>query len=174
DRNTLVAALVEARIAGSVPTTTANVLSKVDRLITEHPSERFGLQLASISRLDLLALLRDEAGLGSSQTDELWVDPHRLHDRLAAAGARLARAAELGQSVLLATGHPVGLLHLYLSIASLLERSGASIVTPALGRGWEEKGPLMGHRRPSAVAKRPVRSAGARLAGTSADRQIAY
>jgi hypothetical protein len=174
DRESVVDALVEARIGGPVPTTVANVRAKMVRLIDGHPTERLGLPLDAVSREELAALLRDEAGLGSGPPGEPWVDPGRLYDRLAAAGVRLASAADRGETVLLATGHPVGLSYLYMSIASVLEEAGARVVRPADGSRWQARAVSTGPRSPAAVAKRLARAALSRAARAPARRGIAY
>src|SRR5919202_5900103 len=110
DRETAVRALVEARIAGPVRTPARNVTAKVERVLREGSVERFGLRLGPVSRAEVAAAVLEESAIGSPGREAPWVDPERLHDRLVAAGARLARAAGVGERVLIATGHPVGLM----------------------------------------------------------------
>ena len=174
DREALADALTRSRVAGHVGTSRSNVLSRMERLIEGHPAERFGLRLDALSRTEVAAAVRDEAGLGPSAAGEPWVDPGRLCDRLAAAGARLAQAANAGERVLFATGHPVGLLLLYLSVAAALEGAGATVLTPAGGERWEERPVGSEPRTPFAVAKRLLKALRAGSAAGSVQRGVAF
>ncbi len=53
-------------------------------------------------------------------------------------GDRLALASRRGERVILATGHPVGLAHLYLAVGRELHDRGVELLTPADGLRWED------------------------------------
>jgi hypothetical protein len=72
--------------------------------------------------------------------DGVEVDPARVLARLEEAGDRLARAAARGERVLLATGHPVGLILLYMAIGDLVLDHGGSLIRPLDGERWREDG----------------------------------
>jgi hypothetical protein len=57
-------------------------------------------------------------------------------------GDRLAIAVSRGERVLLATGHPTGLIQLYAELGRVLAGFGCEILRPADGVRWEEP-----HRR---------------------------
>jgi len=44
----------------------------------------------------------------------------------------------LGERVVLATGHPTGLIELYAEIGRLIRRLGCQLLRPADGARWEE------------------------------------
>src|SRR5205814_1740983 len=50
---------------------------------------------------------------------------------------RLARAAAAKQRVLVATGHPTGLLEIHLAVVAALRAAGCRILTPAAGHGFD-------------------------------------
>jgi hypothetical protein len=141
----LVDGLLEARIAGPVTShDRRNVLWKIDRLVEGDPDSQFGLtRLGPISGAQVLALMADEAGFDPNPMLEQGpsaIDPWRVLRSLEAAGRRLAEAGERGERVILATGHPAGLVLLYMAVGDLLERTGAKLLRPLLGFDWAERG----------------------------------
>src|SRR5207247_1480953 len=66
------------------------------------------------------------------------VRPELVLAECRAMGDRLAVACERGERVVLATGHPTGLIQLYAEVGRLLERLGCSLLRPADGLAWEE------------------------------------
>ncbi len=55
-------------------------------------------------------------------------------------GERLALAADRGERVLVATGHPTGLPLLYQETGRLLSKSGAKLIRPLDGFRWHDRG----------------------------------
>jgi hypothetical protein len=141
----LAAALVASRIAGPVTThDRANVRWKIRRLVSGDPDAQFGLTgLAGPTEAEVLALMAEETGFDPDpdlRQGPSSIDPWRVLGAMEAVGRRLAKAAGRGQSVLLATGHPAGLLLLYQAAGRLLEEGGARLVRPAAASQWEEAG----------------------------------
>jgi Phosphatase len=141
----LVEGLLEARIAGPVTShDRRNVLWKIDRLVDGDPDSQFGLtRLGPVSAAQVLALMSEEAGFDPDPRLEggpSAIDPRRVLSSLEAAGNRLADAARRGERVILATGHPAGLVLLYMAVGDLLERSGAKLLRPLQGFDWREGG----------------------------------
>ena len=56
----------------------------------------------------------------------------------AAVAPRLREARRLRERVVLATGHPTGLIHLYRALAAWLAEGGARVITPGEGARWRE------------------------------------
>jgi hypothetical protein len=146
-REELARGLLKGRIAGpAVSHDRENVRWKVGRLVEGDPELQFGLRGLSrggLSVAQVLAMMGAEAGFDPDPaiTDgPVPVDPDHVLDRLLAAGRRLALAADRGERVLLATGHPAGLSLLYMAVGNLLERRGAKLVRPAWGESWREGG----------------------------------
>ncbi len=61
------------------------------------------------------------------------IDPNLTLAQLDAAGARIGEIAAARGSVLLATGHPSGLLQVHLELAAALRRAGCRLLTPGSG-----------------------------------------
>lgn len=142
-REELAAALVAGRVAG--PETShdrANVREKVRRLVEGDPDSLFGLSgLDGLDPEQVLGLVAREAGFDPGPRDgPTPIDPHRVLDACEAAGRRLAQAAARGERVLLATGHPGGLILLYMAVGRLLEESGAELLRPLNDGEWVERG----------------------------------
>ena len=149
-RDELAAALVDGCAAGLVTShDRRNVRWKIHQLVSGDPYAQFGLTglwgeaPGAPSFEAVLALMGAASGFDPDPDlldGPMAVDPHRVLDACGAAGVRLAAAAAGGERVLLATGHPGGLLLLYQATGSLLERHGAKLLEPLDGHGWEHDG----------------------------------
>jgi hypothetical protein len=146
-RQELAEALLVGRVAG--PTTSHdrhNVRWKVRRLVAEEPDLQFGLTgLEWFAEDDVLTLVGAEAGFDPDpllRDDPVPIDPWQVLASLEAAGRRLALAATRGERVVVATGHPTGLILLSQAVAELLEDGGAKLLRPGDGLSGQE-----GHRR---------------------------
>jgi hypothetical protein len=145
DRQLLGEALVEGRIAGPVTShDRRNVLWKIDRLASGDPDVQFGIEgLAGVPAGRVLALMAEEAGFDPDpelREGPSAIDPWRVIAACEAAGSRLSEAAERGERVVLATGHPAGLPLLYMNVGALLEAHGAKLLRPGAGLTWRESG----------------------------------
>jgi Phosphatase len=140
----LAKALLAGRVAGPVTShDRQNVRMKIDRLVTGEEEAQFGITgLSGPTWEEVLSLMAAEAGF-DPDPDVLFgptaIDPHRVLEACRAAGERLARAADRGERVLLATGHPAGLPLLYMAVGELLEAHGAKLLTPLDGFEWKEQ-----------------------------------
>jgi hypothetical protein len=144
-RQELADALVAARIAGPITShDRGNVRWKIKQLVAGDPRAQFGLSgLSGISADEVLRLVAEETGFDpnpSLRDGPSSIDPDRLMLALEMAGRRLGRAANRGERVLLATGHPAGLPLLYMAVGELLESAGAKLLRPADGLTWTEEG----------------------------------
>jgi hypothetical protein len=98
----------------------------------------------------ILAVMAERAGISPDPTRLVGsdrIDPDLTLDRLDAMAARLEEAAARHERVLLATGHPSGLLPVHLVIGAALQAAGAAVVTPAAGLSYESSAPGLRHRR---------------------------
>jgi histidinol phosphate phosphatase hisN-like protein len=105
------------------------------------PKAMFGLSpRGSWSLEDVLALMARRVGV-SPDTRKVSgadrIDPERTIDALDRMSGHLADEARPGRRVLVATGHPAGLLPVHLAVARALGEAGADVVTPAAGWGYE-------------------------------------
>jgi histidinol phosphate phosphatase hisN-like protein len=123
----------------------ANVLWKVERMVSGDPDGQFGLSgLTGFAVQEVLAMIGEEAGFDPKIFGDgegpVPIDPHRVLSACRAAGSRLADAARRGEQVVLATGHPSGLPLLYMAVAELIEHHGVVLLRPAEGSQWRELG----------------------------------
>ncbi len=136
-RDELRAHLVTSRIAGDVRTTREDNLLKYAMLAARLPLATFGLELTQRWHLrDILDLMVDKVGV-SSDPGHLHgadrIDPDRTLDALDRMAEHLARASRDRCRVLVATGHPAGLMVVHLAAAAALTRAGATVLTPGAG-----------------------------------------
>jgi Phosphatase len=141
----LAEALVAGKCAGPACShDRANVLWKIERLVTGDPDAQFGLTgLARFSVGEVLGMVAEEAGFDPSpwrRDGEVPIDPALVVRACQEVGRRLAHAADRGERVVLGTGHPAGLVLLYIAVGELLEERGAKLLRPALGLDWRDRG----------------------------------
>ncbi len=144
-RDDLRAHLVATRIAGSVATQVENVLRKAHAVAAGEKAHSFGLTgLDRYTPADVLAEVRTQFGWahtpGEPGDGPTFIDPDLLLAELDRAAARLALAARRRQRVILATGHPTGVLVLHQEIARALTAGSAQVLTPGDGHGFDLDG----------------------------------
>jgi hypothetical protein len=149
DRQELAQALVWGCVAGQVTThDRSNVRWKLERLVAGDPDLQFGLTGLSEdeggpSFEQVLWLMAEAAGFDPDPTIRFGptsIDPDPVLDACQSAGERLADATLGREHVLLATGHPGGLLLLYQAVGRLLVDHGATLLEPLDGFGWSHHG----------------------------------
>ncbi len=130
--------LVTHRIAGDVATSREDNLRKYAMFASRVPVAMFGLRPARPWQFsDVLDLMARRCGV--SPDPDYRRGPDRIDPALTLAGLdrmaeRLAVAAAApGARILVATGHPAGLLPVHLALVAALRESGALILTPAAG-----------------------------------------
>jgi hypothetical protein len=134
-RDELRAHLVAARIAGSVATPRENSLDNFRRMSGREPLYLFGIEPTGTWTADeVLGLMARRCGVSPDPGYRFGpdsIDPDRTIDRLDAMGARLREAAERGERVLVATGHPVGLRPTHTAVARALRTAGCALLSAA-------------------------------------------
>jgi len=129
--------LVTARIAGDVATSREDNLLKYGMFVARLPGAMFGLApRGSWGPSDLLGLMAARVGVSPDPgylRGPDRIDPDLTLDGLDRLAAAVSRAARPGARVIVATGHPAGLLPVHLALAAALRRSGAETLTPAAG-----------------------------------------
>jgi hypothetical protein len=140
-REALRAHLIGSRIAGDIATPRENNLRNIGLAARQDPLFTFGLQWDSRwNEQAILATMAESAGINPDPSythGPDTIDPDRTLDRLDDMAARLGEAAHGRERVLLATGHPSGVLPIYLAVAAALAAAGATIVTPGMGLRYE-------------------------------------
>ncbi|TMK37822.1 MAG: hypothetical protein E6G58_00620 [Actinobacteria bacterium] len=145
DRADLERALLAGGIAGTATHPVENVRGNIQMLLEHDPDKEFGLtRLQEGMTLDrVLGLVERAAGAPidrAARFGPVEIRSGPVLDACLAAGRRLARAGEHGESVVLATGHPTGLAYLYHELAIELARRGAQIRLLGRGARWRDAG----------------------------------
>jgi Phosphatase len=119
-----------------------NVLRNIRLLHDGDPDKQFGMTgLQTLDPDRILDLVGRAAGFEpdrTATTGPVPVDPEHVLDACAEAGDRFAEAIRRRERVIVATGHPVGLAHLYIEVGRLLRGGGATILEPADGARWHD------------------------------------
>jgi hypothetical protein len=136
-RDELHAQLVAVRIAGDVATSREDNLLKYGMFAARLPRAMFGLApRGSWGPSAVLELMAARVGV-SPDPSYVWgpdrIDPDLTMDGLDRLAAHLAVVARAGTRVVVATGHPAGLLPVHLSLAAGLRTAGVELLTPAAG-----------------------------------------
>lgn len=109
-------------------------LEKIDKLLAGDPETTFGMSgFDGYSAEDILGFMADLTGCPGDLSDttcEDRIDPHLTVAGIVAAGRRLAEAASRGASLLVATGHPTGMLEHNMRVADAYEDAGGKILRP--------------------------------------------
>jgi len=145
DRTELERALLAGGVAGTATHPIDNVRGNIQKLLDHDPDKEFGLTgLQEGMTLDrVLGLVERAAGVPidrGARFGPVDIRARSIVDASLAAGGRLARASENGETIVFATGHPKGLVYLYHELASELARRGASILVLGRGVRWREPG----------------------------------
>lgn len=136
DDTALIEHLVLSRLAGDVNTTPGQTLANCQKVVLGHPDYTFGLPDWREADLDeVVAAVRAVCGgdpeNASNPNGAGWIDPQASLQAILRQRDRLRAFAEAGGGpVLLATGHPTGLLPHYAAIARTLQSAGCELLTP--------------------------------------------
>jgi hypothetical protein len=132
---------VRTLIAGDVATPRQSNLLNYRRMAAGQPLYQFGLEFAREWTFDdIFALMVKKCGIDPDRSHvygDDTIDPDLTIDALEAMAARIGEAAARRETVLLATGHPSGLLPVYLAVGRALRARGCRVLTPAAGWTYE-------------------------------------
>lgn len=142
--------LIRTRIAGEVATSRENNLDHYRSLANRDPRHLFGLTPEGRwDGRDVLELMVKSAGVVADPEYTRGpdtIDPDLTIDALDAMGDTVAGVLRAGSPrILVATGHPTGLLTVHLALAALAARHGATLMNTA--EGWSYWGPGFGRTR---------------------------
>jgi len=139
-RDELCAQLIDSRIAGAVATSRENNLANFRLMAARDPGYLFGLEPKGEWAFDdVLALMSRNCGVNDDPMYDAGadtIDPELTIERLEAMADVLHGLAEAKGRVLVATGHPTGLLAVHLEIARALESAGVTLLTPPAS--WQD------------------------------------
>jgi hypothetical protein len=152
--------LVRSGLAGSVNTSPRSTLDNCGKLVQGHPEYTFGLpNWREVTLDEAIASVQAICGgdpAGAEDPDGRgWIEPDAALRGIALHQQRLRDAADSGGvRVLLATGHPTGLLAHYQALARALQSSGSRLLAPLDDRwiDWDDDGRRLGIRFLDGVA----------------------
>lgn len=143
--------LVAARIAGDVATPRDDNLRNARRMSEGLPKYDFGLvPRRPWSYEQVVAVMAERCGTSpdlSYEDGPDTIDPDLTLGQLARWRDRLAKAAANRERVLLATGHPTGVLVIHLQVAAALRAAGAQVLVPE--QDWRQR--VEGWPRPRTI-----------------------
>jgi hypothetical protein len=155
-RDQLLEHLVTSRICGDVATPREGNLRNAASCAERDPHYTFGLEFSGPwDFADVVGLMAERVGISPDlgfRVGQDRIDPELCVDALDRMRDRLAAAAEARQRVLLATGHPSGLLAVHLEIAAGLRRAGCTLLEAGVGWSYHVSGRLLDLRHVNGVA----------------------
>lgn len=138
----LLAALLAGNVAGTASHPLDNVRNNALLLLDGDRDKEFGMPgvAAGLELEDILSLVETAAGTPidrDARFGPVDIRPEPILAACRAAGRRLRAARERGETVLLATGHPVGLALHYHALDGWLA-DGATLIRAAHGVHWRD------------------------------------
>ncbi len=131
---------MRARIAGEVATPREENLRNFGRMAEGRTNYDFGLVPAQPwTRDEVLEVMARRCGVHPDPAyaeGQDTIDPDLALVALRRHRDRLALAAQRRERVLVATGHPTGVLVLHLAVVAALRAAGAQVLVPALDWTW--------------------------------------
>lgn len=139
-RGELIEHLTASRIAGAVATSRENNLANFALMAQRDPGYLFGLEpRGRWSFDDVLAVMAQRCGVSPDPMHDAGddtIDAELTVERVEAMADRLRAVAEARGRVLVATGHPAGLLVVHIEVARALIAAGCEVVmAPAV---WQD------------------------------------
>jgi hypothetical protein len=144
EHDELVDGLLAGRVAGPITSHPLDNVRRNIRLLSEgDPDKQFGLRglPGSMEQWEILQAVGRLAGFRAdpdAHEGPTPIDPNRVLEACERVGDRLAVACERGERVIIATGHPVGLILLYGQVGRELSARGATLLRPCEGESWED------------------------------------
>jgi hypothetical protein len=133
ERRALRAHLLASGIAGDTATTRENSVANAEKLAGGDPDKALGIGARGRDAAGVMEAVAQLCGCSPELTEREGpgvIDPDLVLSALQALGARLARAGQTGERMLIATGHPTGLLAMYMAVARALVTAGVKLETP--------------------------------------------
>ena len=132
-RRSLRAHLLASGIGGETATTRENTVANAEKLAAGDPDKHLGIGARGRDAQAVMDAVAALCGCSPSLDERAGggvIDADLILEALEALGSRLVRAAETGERMLIATGHPTGLLPMYMALARVLVTRGVKLETP--------------------------------------------
>jgi len=125
--------LLASGIAGETATTRENTVANAEKLAEGDPDKHLGVGARGRDAPGVMEAVAALCGCSASLDERAGggvIDPDLVLDALDALGGRLARAVRAGERLLIATGHPTGLLPMYMALGRAMVAGGVKLQTP--------------------------------------------
>ncbi len=156
--------LVASRIAGEVGTPREINLRNAELMAQGHEGYAFGLvPRRRWTAAEVVAVMVERCGIDPDPAHRCGVDridPDLTIAQLERWRARLAEAAARRERVLVATGHPTGVMAIHLRVVAALRAAGADVLVPPLDWTWEWDEPSQRSRPRTVLAMNGVHALG--------------
>ena len=149
ERRLLRAHLLTSGIAGETATTRENTVGNAEKLAAGDPDKFLGIGARGRDAAGVMQAVAELCGCSPSLTEREGggvIDPDLVLSAIDELASRLARALAESERMLIATGHPTGLLAMYMALARPLVGGGVKLETPLDDARLPVPGEL-GHRR---------------------------
>ncbi len=133
ERAALRAHILASGLSGETRTSRANSVENAIKLADGDPDKALGIGARGRDAEGVMRAVADLCGCSPSLQDRDGggvIDADATLDGLAAVGDRLEQAARAGERLLIATGHPTGLMSMYQGLAKGLAVAGCKLETP--------------------------------------------
>lgn len=151
----LVNHLREALLAGDVETTRDSNHGNAAAFAEGREGYLFGLApLKTWTLAEVLAVMAERVGIDADperSTGTDVIDPDKTARALERMRDRLRQAAQRRERVIVATGHPAGIIEVHLAVAAALRAAGCELLQPAPGAPFASPGWYLGRELPLAV-----------------------
>lgn len=129
--------LIESRLAGDVATPRSSNTSHARKFANGDDEYQFGLPpLRTWSYEEVIAVMAERVGIdpdASRRTGADTIDPDLTVRALDTFRDRVTQAVARKERVMLASGHPDGVIEIQLALVPVLRQAGCEILTPADG-----------------------------------------
>jgi hypothetical protein len=151
----LVNHLRESLLAGDVETTRASNHGNAAFFAEGRDGYLFGLApLKTWTHAEVLAVMAERVGIDPDPeraTGTDVIDPEKTVRALERMRDRLILAARRKERVIVATGHPAGIIEVHMAVAAALKAAGCELLQPAAGVPFERPGRYDGREMALAV-----------------------